>query len=84
MFKLKIIYGRSVFSGDNATEIKEIRNSWRELVNKIGKLGILKTVDYLISGHASVPSYPPSIVEFHKCYKTYVAPYLKYLPGDMQ
>lgn len=79
IFKIKIIYSRSIFEGDNPTEASAIRQEWQDLVHKIGKQGVLGTIDYLLSGHHSVPSFPPSIVEFRKCYRTHVAPTLSKL-----
>ncbi|HDP0034309.1 TPA: hypothetical protein ACJT8N_001148 [Legionella pneumophila] len=79
IFKIKIIYSRSIFEGDNPTEASAIRQEWQDLVRKIGKQGVLGTIDYLLSGHHSVPSFPPSTVEFRKCYRTHVAPTLSKL-----
>ncbi|WP_133141066.1 hypothetical protein [Legionella quateirensis] len=76
IFKIKILYGRSIFEGDNPEEAFAIRQEWQDLVTKIGKKGVLGTIDYLLSGHHSVPSFPPSPVEFRKCYRTHVSPSL--------
>lgn len=74
IFKIKIIYSRTIYEGDNPTEASAIRQEWQDLVCKIGKQGVIGTIDYLLSGHHSVPSFPPSPVEFRKCYRTHVAP----------
>jgi hypothetical protein len=74
IFKMKIIYGRAVFEGDNPEEASAIRQEWQDLVLNIGKKGVLATVDYLLSGHHAVPSFPPSPVEFRKCYRINVSP----------
>jgi len=73
IFKIKVIYGRAVFEGDNPTEASAIRQEWQDLVFSIGKKGVLATVDYLLSGHHAVPSFPPSPVEFRKCYRMHVS-----------
>ena len=73
IFKIKVIYGRSVFEGDNPTEASAIRQEWQDLVFSVGKKGVLATVDYLLSGHHAVPSFPPSPVEFKKCYRVHVS-----------
>lgn len=74
IFKMKIIYGRAVFEGDSPEEASAIRQEWQDLVLNIGKKGVLATVDYLLSGHHAVPSFPPSPVEFRKCYRVHVSP----------
>lgn len=76
IFKIKIIYGRSIFEGDNPDEALAIRQEWQDLVGKVGKKGVLGTIEYLLSGHHGVPSFPPSPVEFRKCYRTHVSPSL--------
>lgn len=76
IFKIKIIYGRPVFEGDSSDEASAIRQEWQDLVNKIGKKGVLATIDYFLSGHHAVPSFPPSPVEFRKCYRAHVSPSL--------
>lgn len=73
IFKIKVIYGRAVFEGDNPTEASAIRQEWQDLVVSIGKKGVLATVDYLLSGHHAVPTFPPSPVEFRKCYRMHVS-----------
>ncbi len=73
IFKVKVIYGRAVFEGDNPTEASAIRQEWQDLVSSIGKKGVLATVDYFLSGHHAVPSFPPSPVEFRKCYRMHVS-----------
>lgn len=77
IFKIKIIYGRSIFEGDTPEEASAIRQEWQDLVAKIGKKGVLGTIDYLLSGHNLVPSFPPSPVEFRKCYRIHVSPSLR-------
>ena len=74
IFKIKIIYGRAIFEGDSPEEASTIRQEWQDLVLNIGKKGVLATIDYFLSGHQAVPSYPPSPVEFRKCYRTHVSP----------
>src|SRR3990167_9491513 len=74
IFKIKIIYGRPIFEGDSPEEASAIRHEWQDLVLKIGKNGVLATIDFLLSGHHAVPSFPPSSVEFRKCYRTYTSP----------
>ena len=76
--RLKIMYGGKIYEGDNPTEAKLVREVWWEVVASLGRKTVMGTVDYLLSGHASVPSYPPSAVEFKKAAKTHVTPYLKY------
>lgn len=76
IFKIKIIYGRPVFEGDNEDEAVAIRQEWQDVVCKIGKKGVLATIDYILSGHHTVPSFPPSPLEFRKCYRAQVSPYL--------
>ena len=76
IFKIKIIYGRPIFEGNNSDEASAIRQEWHDLVRKIGKKGILATIDYLLSGHHAVPSFPPSSVEFTKCYRIHVSPFI--------
>lgn len=76
IFKIKVIYGRCIFEGDTADEALAIRQEWHDLVYKIGKKGILATIDFLLSGHNTVPSFPPSPVEFRKCYRIHVAPFI--------
>ncbi len=76
IFKIKIIYGRPVFEGDSPDEASAIRQEWQDLVLKIGKKGVLATIEYFLSGHHAVPSFPPSPVEFRKCYRTHVSPSL--------
>ncbi len=73
IFKIKIIYGRPIFEGDSPEEATAIRQEWQDLVLKIGKKGVLGTIDYLLSGHHAVPSFPPSPVEFRKCYRTHIS-----------
>jgi hypothetical protein len=74
IFKIKIIYGRPIFEGDTPEEASAIRQEWQDLVLNIGKKGVLATVDYYLSGHHAVPSFPPSPVEFRKCYRIHVSP----------
>lgn len=76
IFKIKIIYGRPVFEGDNEVEAVAIRQEWHDVVCKIGKKGVLATIDYILSGHYTVPSFPPSPIEFRKCYRGQVSPFL--------
>ena len=76
IFKIKIIYGRPIFEGDTPVEASAIRQEWQDLVLKIGKKGVLATIDYFLSGHHAAPSFPPSPVEFRKCYRTHVSPTL--------
>lgn len=73
IFKIKTIYGRSVFEGDTPEEASAIRKEWQDLVVSIGKKGVLATIDYLLSGHHAVPSFPPAPVEFKKCYRSHVS-----------
>lgn len=73
IFKIKVIYGRPIFEGDNPDEARAIRQEWQDLTAKLGRNGVLATIDYLLSGHQTVPSYPPSPVEFKKCYRIHVA-----------
>ncbi len=44
IFKIKIIYGWSVFEGDSPDEASAIRQEWQDLVIKIGKKGVLATI----------------------------------------
>ena len=81
IFKIKIIYSRPIFEGDTPEEALAIRQEWQDLVAKIGKKGVLATIDYLLSGHHAVPSFPPSPMEFRKCYRVHVASSLR---GDIE
>lgn len=74
IFKLKIMYGRSIFEGDNPDEALAVRQEWQDLVRKIGKKGVLATIDFFLSGHNTVPSFPPSPIEFRKCFRMYILP----------
>ncbi len=74
IFKVKIIYGRGLFEGDTPEEASAIRQEWQDLVLNIGKKGVLSTIDYLLSGHHGVPTFPPSPVEFRKCYRINISP----------
>jgi hypothetical protein len=73
IFKIKIIYGRPIFEGDTPEEASAIRQEWQDLTLKIGKKGVLATIDYFLSGHHAVPSFPPSPVEFRKCYRLHIS-----------
>lgn len=77
IFKIKVIYSRPIFEGDTPEEALAIRKEWQDLVSNIGKKGVLATIDYLLSGHHAVPSFPPSPLEFRKCYRVHVAPSLR-------